>query len=194
MTHYFDFLKNVIDHKWLVFLECRRLGLPLWIAIFHDWSKFRPSEFGPYADYFYGNSKESVKDAFFYACELHYARNKHHWNHWVKNGIAEPMPELYRLEMLADWWAVARALGNESPLGWYLDSYYKINLHRDTRLWVDRELMGMPDMISTLEDVAQLHNGDVLLLKQSFLNDAKNFKSKNYSEKYSGGNDARHKA
>jgi hypothetical protein len=182
VKHYWDFLKNVLEHKRLVFLECLRLGLPLWLAIIHDWSKFRPSEFVAYADFFHGMAKfpeqASVKEAFLHACELHYIRNKHHWNHWVKNGLAEPMPEMYRLEMLADWWAVARGLGNDDPLVWYLENYYKIKLHRDTRLWMDRYLMGMPNMIGTLEEVAQLHNGDVLLMKQSFLDDAKNFKTK----------------
>jgi hypothetical protein len=193
------YLKHVIYHKRLVFQEARRLGLPLWIALLHDWSKLLPSEWFPYVDYLnrmgefphakdvhagalaglgiFPKTKESVKEAFLAACYLHYQRNKHHWNHYVKDGLAEPMPEIYRREMLADWWAVARALGDESPLAWYLYSYYKINLHRDTRLWVDRQLMGMPDMIGTLEDIANMHNGDVLLMKQSFLDDAKNFKA-----------------
>jgi hypothetical protein len=164
VNQYWEFLKNVLEHKRLVFLECRRLGLPLWVALLHDWSKFRPSEFIAYANYFYGmakfpkmvdvplgalagvgvfpKTKESVKEAFFHACELHYERNKHHWNHWVREGIASPMPELYRLEMLADWRAVARALGNESPLAWYtmMKTEGRIVLHPETEAWVDKEL------------------------------------------------------
>lgn len=164
MMQYWEHLKNVLEHKRLVFLECRRLGLPLCLAIIHDWSKLRPSEFVPYADYFFGmekfpktvdvplgalagvgifpKTKESVKEAFFHACELHYERNKHHWNHWVVDGVASPMPELYRLEMLADWWAVARALGNESPLAWYtmMKEQGRIVLHPDTEVRVESEL------------------------------------------------------
>jgi flagellar motor switch protein FliM len=30
----------------------------------------------------------------------------------------------------------------------------------------------------TVEDIANMHNGDVLLMKQSFLDDAKNFKAR----------------
>ena len=157
-------LKDILGHKALVFQECRRLGLPLWLAISHDWSKFRPSEFTPYMDFLermgefphqadvpmgalaglgiFPKTKESVKAAFKKACELHYQRNKHHWNHWVKNGVADAMPVVYRLEMLADWWAVARALGNESPLAWYMmmKAEGRITLHPETEAWVESEL------------------------------------------------------
>jgi hypothetical protein len=46
-------LNYVIRHKWYVFLECRKLGIG-WLGLVHDWSKFRPSEFIPYARHFYG--------------------------------------------------------------------------------------------------------------------------------------------
>jgi hypothetical protein len=164
MMHYWRHFKDVLNHKRLVFQECRRLGLPLWIAILHDWSKLLPSEFIPYMDYLermgefphqkdvpmgalagmgiFPKTKESVKAAFKDACELHYQHNKHHWNHYVKDGVAEPMPELYRLELLGDWWAVARALGNESPLAWYtmMKKEGRIVLHPETEAWLDAQL------------------------------------------------------
>jgi hypothetical protein len=164
MMHYWRHFKDILRHKALVFQECRRLGLPLWVGIFHDWSKFRLSEFVPYMDYLERmgefphqadvpmgalaglfispKTKESVKAAFLEACDLHYQRNKHHWNHWVRAEFIEPMPELYRLEMLADWWAVARALGNESPLAWYtmMKQEGRITLHYETQAWIEKEL------------------------------------------------------
>jgi hypothetical protein len=84
----------------------------------------------------------AVKEAFIAACHLHYQRNKHHWEHWVVDGVAQEMPELYRSEMLADWWAMARALGNESPLAWYtmMKTEGRIVLHPETEAWVDKEL------------------------------------------------------
>jgi hypothetical protein len=161
-THW-QYLKHVLKHKQLVFQEARRLGLPLWITLLHDWSKFRPSEWVPYVDYFwrmgkfpkqadipmgalagmgiFPKTKESVKAAFIEACKLHYQRNKHHWEHWGCDGL-KPMPELYRIEMLADWWAVARALGNESPLAWYtmMKTEGRIVLHPETETWLDAQL------------------------------------------------------
>jgi len=43
----------ICRHKWFVFLACCRLGIPF-AGIVHDLSKFRPSEFIPYARNFYG--------------------------------------------------------------------------------------------------------------------------------------------
>ena len=50
---YWKYLKAVLKHKWFVFIECRKLGIP-WLGVIHDLSKFLPSEFIPYARYFYG--------------------------------------------------------------------------------------------------------------------------------------------
>jgi hypothetical protein len=44
----------LLRHKWYVFLACRRLGVPLWQALVHDWTKLLPSEWFPYVRFFYG--------------------------------------------------------------------------------------------------------------------------------------------
>ena len=44
----------LLRHKWYVFRACRQLGVPLWQALVHDWSKLRPSEWFPYVRFFYG--------------------------------------------------------------------------------------------------------------------------------------------
>ena len=48
-----NYLKYVLRHKWFVLLASIRIGAPLWGAIIHDLSKFRPSEWIPYARCFY---------------------------------------------------------------------------------------------------------------------------------------------
>lgn len=53
MSKYLQYFWYVVRHKWYVFLACRREGL-WWLGIVHDWSKFLPSEFFPYARHFYG--------------------------------------------------------------------------------------------------------------------------------------------
>jgi hypothetical protein len=50
---YLKYLLYVLEHKWNVGIECLKMGMPLH-ALTHDLSKFRPSEFIPYAKYFYG--------------------------------------------------------------------------------------------------------------------------------------------
>lgn len=109
---YWKYLWYVIRHKWYVLLECFSSGL-LWRGLLHDWSKFLPSEFFPYAEYFYGrkrncyicnhivgsqcdvncsgigqgeqatNCEDYSSDAFDFAWLLHQKRNRHHWQWWL---------------------------------------------------------------------------------------------------------------
>ncbi|NLB78066.1 MAG: hypothetical protein GX796_04250 [Clostridiaceae bacterium] len=98
---YWKYLKYVIRHRWYVFIECCKLGIPI-RGLLHDLSKLLPSEFIPYARYFYGTwMKESewhgdrrnyipwkytvmgVEAAFDLAWLKHQKRNKHHWQYWL---------------------------------------------------------------------------------------------------------------
>jgi hypothetical protein len=98
---YCKYLKYVIRHKWYVFVECCKLGIPI-RGLLHDMSKLLPSEFIPYAHYFYGTwMKESewhgdvrnyvpysctemgVSKAFDLAWLKHQKRNPHHWQYWL---------------------------------------------------------------------------------------------------------------
>jgi len=54
------------------------------------------------------------------------------------------MPEVYIKEMLADWHGAGKAItGKDNIKKWYIDNYYNIQLHRDTRTYID-DYMGMP--------------------------------------------------
>jgi hypothetical protein len=157
---YLRYLWYVLRHKWFVFLACWKLFQAtretpmLWRGIFHDASKFYPSEFGPYARHFYGKknppggySKYTDRDDdpdFDAAWEKHWKRNDHHWEHWrlrTRNGGRSVihMPQLSWLEMACDWWGAGRAqLGDKhrgwkSTLEWYRDHDDTIELHSDTR-------------------------------------------------------------
>ena len=168
---YWKYLKSQIRHKWYVFRECCKLGIP-WLGIIHDLSKFSPSEWRGYARYFYGNypewatmdawgksyytgpTKESVARDFDIAWLHHQHRNKHHWQRWLltldsarSDGklIALPMPDRYRREMLADWRGAGRAYGNPDTRGWYLENRDGMTLHENTREWVE-ESLGVPIM------------------------------------------------
>jgi hypothetical protein len=57
LNAHWRYAKYVARHKWYVFRECLRLGVPLHQALLHDWSKFLPGEWLPYARYFYGLPK-----------------------------------------------------------------------------------------------------------------------------------------
>ncbi len=135
MLKYFKYLSYIIRHKWFVLIECCKMDI-VWLGIIHDWSKLRPSEFFPYAEYFYG--KNSDEDAFDFAWLLHQKRNKHYWQWFLlpeDNGGTKvlPMYEQYRVEMLCDWVGAGKALGTPDTKKWYQENKTNIQLHPETR-------------------------------------------------------------
>ena len=50
----YSHLRLVLQHKWRVFINCAKCGLP-WRGFMHDMSKFSPIEFFESAKYFQGN-------------------------------------------------------------------------------------------------------------------------------------------
>lgn len=86
MKRHIAYLKYVLRHKWFVFLAGLKTGAPLWRLIIHDWTKFLPSEWIPYARTFYApdGSKQCLESLEFNVAWLkHIHRNSHHWQHWV---------------------------------------------------------------------------------------------------------------
>ena len=161
-----EYGKYLVRHKWFVTIECFRRGL-IWQGIVHDLSKFRPSEWFPYARYFYepDGTKKTKRDksgyykptdtgdaAFDFAWLLHQKRNRHHWQWWVlpeDNGGTKVlmMWDKYILEMACDWLGAGRAQGVENwqdPTPWYEKNKDKMQLNAVSRLYVE-SLLGMED-------------------------------------------------
>ena len=156
MGRHLAYLKYIICHKWFVFWECARLGI-VWRGLIHDWHKFLPSEWLPYARYFYnpdGTPKqrrdstgyykptETGDSAFDFAWLLHQKRGRHHWQWWIlpedEGGIKIlAMGEKDCLEMLADWRGAGKAQGAPDITLWYEAHGQKMQLHPDTRQWLD---------------------------------------------------------
>lgn len=159
---YWKYLKYVLKHKWFVFVECCKLGIPL-RGLLHDLSKFLPSEFIPYARYFYGDYPESltvyekthfpnmknkacIKNDFDYAWLKHQKRNRHHWQYWIlkyDDGdlIPMPMPIKYIKEMLADWRGAGKAInGYDDTKSWYLKNKDNIIIHPIVREFIEVSL------------------------------------------------------
>lgn len=153
------YLWYIIRHKWFVFVEAAKLGIP-WLGLVHDWSKLLPDEWFPYTRYFYG-TWPSVQDLgpgdlqltrldvdlqFDLAWLKHIHRNRHHWQWWIlreDDGGAKvlPMPDCYRREMLADWRGASRAQGyGDNTLEWYTKNKHKMQLHPETRSWIETAL------------------------------------------------------
>lgn len=86
MRRYWQYFKYVMRHKLFVFRAGRKLHVPLFTLVFHDWDKFLPDEWFPYARTFYKPNGEKQYDAgyeFAHAWMLHQHRNKHHWQYWL---------------------------------------------------------------------------------------------------------------
>jgi hypothetical protein len=162
MKAHAKYLSYVIRHKWFVFQAGRRTKASLWRLFKHDWSKFLPSEWIAYTEYFYGEKSRLQReetddfryftqvqpyvDAFNQAWLLHQHRNDHHWQHWMlinDDGSTQclPMPLHVAREMIADWMGAKRAItGQWECAGWYAKNRDKIQLHPDTRAFVEAEL------------------------------------------------------
>lgn len=137
-----NYLKYLLRHKWFVFIACIKIGASPWRGLVHDLSKFRLSEWLPYARCFYApdGSKQYEKGPdFTLAWNDHQKRNKHHWQYWLvtwDGGATEPlpMPHKYILEMVADWMGAGRAItGKWEVKEWYRKNKDNIRLHYETR-------------------------------------------------------------
>ena len=168
------YLSYVLRHKWFVFVECCKLGVPL-RGILHDLSKLSPKEWLPYVNHFYGDKPSPrgedgsynplhVGDDFDYAWLSHQHHNKHHWQYWILRGDsgetkALPMPIRYAKEMLADWRGAGRAItGKDNTLEWYQKNKHKMVLHNLTRYWIESEL-GVGMVSDIWEDDWGKYNG-----------------------------------
>lgn len=154
MQKYVKYLGYVLRHKWYVFLECWRARI-IWQGIIHDWDKFLLSEFIPYANYFYGYPRDKTgyykptdtgDEEFDFAWLLHQKRNKHHWQWWILpdddggTKILE-MSTKYCIEMLCDWRGAGKAQGyGDNTAEWYKINGKRMQLHRETRKWVEKQL------------------------------------------------------
>ena len=165
MREHWLYLRYVVRHKWFVWQEGRKLGVGRLQLLKHDWSKFLPSEWKAYTEYFYGSwrlrqrptvvqlmasgakTDEEIQRAFDAAWLKHQHRNKHHWQYWVlreDSGDVKvlEMPPKYRAEMLADWRGAGRAiLGDKAnTVKWYSDTVEGRQLAAKTKEWVEKQL------------------------------------------------------
>jgi Family of unknown function (DUF5662) len=175
MRRHLAYLKYVVRHKWFVFFEGLRLGVPFWMLLLHDWDKFLPDEWFPYASFFYEldgtkverrdktgyyNPVATINNSFQKAWFLHAKRNKHHWQWWILPTEGEDlillMPEVYVREMVADWRGAGRALGSAMDAkDWYIANKDKMKLHPRTRAFVEVLLSAPPTDILEIASIAK---------------------------------------
>lgn len=118
----------------------------------HDNTKYWADEYEAYDRYFYPDEYED-NPSFLQRVEEyqrawleHMHRNPHHWQHWVlinDNGFFTvlPMPEVYVIEMICDWWSFSWKKGNLYEIfDWIDENSSHILLDNETTRLVEKIL------------------------------------------------------
>ncbi|MDO4966520.1 MAG: DUF5662 family protein [Lachnospiraceae bacterium] len=102
---------TITKHRHAVIKHCFKAGIGFQ-GLFHDLSKYSPTEFIPGAKYYQGtrspNEAEREDLGFSRAWMHHKGRNKHHFEYWTdydfktKTMQGMPMPDRYLIEMFCD--------------------------------------------------------------------------------------------
>lgn len=142
-------LKTILHHKRLVAQGCFKIGLYKQ-GLFHDMSKFSPTEFFVGVKYFQGdrspNNAEREDMGYSSAWLHHKGRNKHHYEYWVDYNseaggdivVPVPMPNKYIAEMIMDRIAASKTYkgknyNNSCPLEYLNLGIDKIPIHPETK-------------------------------------------------------------
>lgn len=111
MSHPFLHFQTITKHRHCVIAHCFRAGIGFQ-GLFHDLSKYTPTEFIPGARYYQGNRSPNERERELFGYSLawmhHKGRNRHHFEYWNDLNPATklyepvPMPVRYVKEMFCD--------------------------------------------------------------------------------------------
>ncbi len=137
-----EYTARLKEHLHWVRVAGAQLGVPPTQLLLHDKSKWSEPEFSAYANHLSG---EDNQEEYRQALAHHFAKNAHHWEHWLlDNGTPVPMPENYALEMIADWLGAGRTYTGKWDMSqWLAENTDRITLHPITRDFVCRELSNL---------------------------------------------------
>lgn len=126
--------KTITRHRHQVIKHCKKAGI-LWQGLFHDLSKYTPSEFLSGVKYFSDgkkspNEKERELLGYSKAWLHHKGRNKHHFEYWTDYSktagkvVPIDMPNRYLKELICDRIAASKiyqgsAYTDSHPLNYF---------------------------------------------------------------------------
>ena len=148
-------LRRICRHKSLVFKYSRMFGIPL-RGLFHDLSKFHPTEFFESVKY-WSETGSPINEAkkqkgYSNAWYHHRSRNRHHWEYWADNfesGTNCPiMPYKYTVEMLCDFLAAGKTYQGDKftfadELSWWRKKREVVKMHKVNIAYLDEVLTGL---------------------------------------------------
>ena len=146
MSHPFKHFKTITKHRHAVIRHCFKCGIG-WQGLFHDLSKYSPTEFIPGAKYYLGDKSPNEKEREILGYSLawmhHKGRNKHHFEYWndvnpaTKRYEPVPMPLRYVTEMFCDRVAACKIYRGKdytdsSALEYFLRGNARAKMHETT--------------------------------------------------------------
>lgn len=156
----FGHIGTVLTHKKHVRHGCFKMGLYRQ-GLFHDMSKFSPTEFIPSVRYYSGTFSPNATDRVLTGVSTswlhHKGRNKHHFEYWIDYmPDSDPklagcrMPLKYVAEMIADRYAACVAYNGEKytsadPWNYYSKGASHLTMDDDTRAVLEAALLKMRD-------------------------------------------------
>ena len=142
-----SFTYSVVYHKFFIALYGRRVGLPWKRLLKHDWSKFRPMIFWPYAMHFANRkgllrgsyNQQMIQDEFSSAWDVHSHIEPHHIQ-FHEHQLDDQLIHMEDLkEMIVDWCSATRVYGGKKPPRMLTDwEWYKGNYKRFQNSYVMR--------------------------------------------------------
>lgn len=153
--HIWKHFCTVTRHRHKVIIHCVRAGIG-WQGLFHDLSKYTPTEFWIGAKYYQGNRSpnEGEREAygFSYAWMHHKGRNRHHYEYWTdydpvsKEVRPVKMPERFVIEMFCDRVAACKiyrgkAYRQGDALSYFQKGRAKYSMHPCTAALLEKMLI-----------------------------------------------------
>ncbi len=154
--------KTITAHRHCVIAHSKKAGM-LFQGLFHDLSKYSPSEFWVGAKYYSGdkspNEAERRDVGYSTAWMHHKGRNRHHFEYWSDYDMEThlmtpmPMPPRYIAEMFCDRVAASKIYQGENytdshPINYFLKEKTTLPIHPDTAEILE-------DLLTTLADLGE---------------------------------------
>lgn len=137
--HPIKHFNTITKHRHAVIRHCFMAGIGFQ-GLFHDLSKYTPTEFIPGARYYQGtrspNEGERESIGYSKAWMHHKGRNKHHFEYWTdydrvtKNMKGMPMPDRYIKEMFCDRVAASKIYQGKNYSDQSSLQYFEMGRHR----------------------------------------------------------------
>ena len=146
MSHPIKHFRTITKHRNAVIRHCFKCGIG-WQGLFHDLSKYSPTEFIPGARYYLGTKSPNEKEREIFGYSLawmhHKGRNKHHFEYWndlnpaTKRYEPVPMPLRYITEMFCDRVAACKIYrgkdyNDSAALEYFLRGNARAKMHEST--------------------------------------------------------------